>query len=165
MKKILLVCMLILSFSNTIFAGDVIIKAKELGRKLARDDCDLTIKLMEKTGTYKTNVFYMGEYQIIGVEVENNSESIVNVNPNYFTLVSNKKASYAYSSETHVFKDKLKYISISPIQAVDVYPGTITEGFLLFEKKYKKERPKKLFFKNLKTHIGVDVILDTIGRQ
>ena len=92
--------------------------------------------------------------------IENNSESILNVNPNYFTLVSNMKASYSYSAETHAFKDKIKFLSISPLQSVDVYPGTITEGFLLFEKKYKNERPKKLFFKNIEKHIAVDVLLD-----
>ena len=70
------------------------------------------------------------------------------------------KTSYSYSSETHGFKDKIKFLSISPLQSVDVYPGTITEGFLLFEKKYKNECPPKLFFKNIKEHIAVDVIPD-----
>jgi hypothetical protein len=103
---------------------------------------------------------YISKYQIINMIIENNSESILNVNPNYFTLVSNMKASYSYSAESHAFKDKIKFLSISPLQSVDVYPGTITEGFLLFEKKYKNERPKKLFFKNIEKHIAVDVVLD-----
>jgi hypothetical protein len=75
------------------------------------------------------------------------------------------KASYPYSSETHIFKDKVNFIEESPLQAVDVYPGTTTEGFLLFEKKYKDERPEKLYFQNTKEHLSIDVILDKNVRK
>ena len=75
------------------------------------------------------------------------------------------KISYPYSSETYGFKDKIKFLSIGPLQSVDVYPGTTTEGFLVFEKKYEEERPQKIFFKNLNEHIAVDVVIDKIVNE
>jgi len=89
----------------------------------------------------------------------------LNVNPNNFTLVSDMKTSYPYSSETHEFKDKVPFINESPLQGVNVYPRTTTEGFLLFEKKYKDERPQKLYFQNIKEHLSIDVILDKKVRK
>jgi hypothetical protein len=70
------------------------------------------------------------------------------------------KVSYPYSSETYAFKDNVSFIDERPLQAVNVYPKTTTEGFLLFEKKYKDERPQKLYFQNIKGHFAIDVILD-----
>jgi len=55
------------------------------------------------------------------------------------------KISYSYSPEIYVFKDKIKLITISPLQSVDVYPGTITEGFSLFSKKLKMNALKTVF--------------------
>jgi len=61
------------------------------------------------------------------------------------TKVSNMKISYSYSPEIYVFKDKIKLITISPLQSVDVYPATITEGFSLFSKKLKMNALKTVF--------------------
>lgn len=166
MKKIIYFMFTILFMSQLCFAEEVVITAKEINREIARIDFELAYAATVKgQGKYESKVLYISKYQIINIKVENNSESILNVNPNYFTLVSNKKASYAYSTETHGFKDKIKFLSISPLQSVDVYPGTITEGFLLFEKKYENERPEKLFFKNIEKIIGVDVVLDKKVKQ
>lgn len=160
MKKIACFVCIMFLLSGVALAGNVKITAIEIGPQLRRIDFELAYKAIGSKVRYKNKVLYISKYQVIGVEIENNSDSVVNVNPNYFTLVSNMKASYAYSSETHGFKDKVQFVSKSPVQAVDVYPGTITEGFLLFERKYEDERPKKLYFKNLQAHIGVDVLLD-----
>lgn len=148
-----------LNFANGV--NDIVILAKEIGPELIRKDFEFAYKsTVQGQGNYTPKVSYIVKYQIIFVRIENNSKSILNVNPNYFTLVSNKKVSYSYSSETHAFKEELGFLGENPIQAVDVYPGTISEGFLLFEKKYENERPQKLFFKNLNKHISTDVILD-----
>ena len=161
MKKIIYFMFAVFFISKLCFAGEVVITAKEIGPEIIRKDFELAHSATVKgQGKYEPKVLYISKYQIINMIIENNSESILNVNPNYFTLVSNMKASYSYSSETHAFKDKIKFLSISPLQSVDVYPGTTTEGFLLFEKKYKNERPKKLFFKNIEKHIAADVLLD-----
>lgn len=161
MKKAIFFMLTVFFMSQLCFAGEVVIIAKEIGPEIIRKDFELAYAATVKgQGKYEPKVLYISKYQIISVIIENNSESILNVNPNYFTLVSNMKASYPYSSETHVFKDKIKFLPISPLQSVDVYPGTITEGFLLFEKKYKNERPKTLFFKNIEKHVAVDVALD-----
>lgn len=147
------------NFANNV--NDIVILAKEIGPELIRKDFDFAYNSTVKgQGKYTPKVLYIAKYQIIFIRVKNNSESILNVNPNYFTLVSNKKVSYSYSSETHGFKEEVGFLDENPIQAVDVYPGTISEGFLLFEKKYEDERPQKLFFKNLNKHISTDVILD-----
>jgi len=160
-KKIIYFMVTIFFISNLCFAGEVVITAQEIGPEIIREDFELAYAATVKgRGRYKPKVLYIAKYQIVDLIIENNSESILNVNPNYFTLVSNMKVSYSYSSETHVFKEKVKFLSISPLQSVDVYPGTITEGFLLFEKKYKDERPAKLFFKNIEKHIATDVVLD-----
>lgn len=161
MKKIIYFMFAVFFISKLCFAGEVVITAKEIGPEIIRKDFELAYSATVKgQGKYESKVLYISKYQIINMIIENNSESILNVNSNYFTLVSNMKTSYSYSSETHVFKDKIKFLSISPLQSVDVYPGTITEGFLLFEKKYKNECPQKLFFKNIKEHIAVDVVPD-----
>ncbi len=166
MKKIIYFMFTIFFMSQLCFAEEVVITAKEIGPEIGRKDFKFAYAASVKgQGKYEPKILYISKYQIISLKVENNSESILNVNPNYFTLVSNKKASYAYSVETHGFKDKIKFLSISPLQSVDVYPGTITEGFLLFEKKYENERPKKLFFKNIEKIIGVDVVLDKKVKQ
>jgi hypothetical protein len=163
MRKLIFIC-IVLVLIKPVFANDVdniTILAKEIGPELIRLDFDFAYKSTVKhQGNYTPKVSYIAKYQIIFVIVKNNSESILNINPNYFTLVSNKKISYSYSSETHVFKEKVGFLDENPIQTVDVYPGTISEGFLLFEKRYEGERPQKLFFKNLNKHISTDIILD-----
>jgi hypothetical protein len=139
---------------------------EEVGPKISRMDFELayasTVKGREN---YKTNISYIAKYQIIYIRIKNNSNGVLNVNPNSFTLVSNMKISYHYSSETHTFKDKIRFIDESPLQAVNVYPGTTTEGFLLFDKKHEDERPQKLFFQNIKEHLSIDVILDKKVRE
>ena len=151
----------IILMSQVCFAGEVAIEAKEIGPEIVRKDFELAYSAtVNKQGTYKPKVLYITKYQIIGITIRNNTDSILNVNPNHFTLVSNMQASYSYDAETYAFKDKIKFLSISPLQSVDVYPGTMAEGFLLFPKKYEDECPNKLFFKNVEKHIGVDVVLD-----
>ena len=166
MKTILYVIFAILFSSQLCFANDIIITAEEIGPEIIRQDFQLAFASLKKgNGSYKSKVLYIAQYQVISVIIENKSNEILNVNPNYFTLVSNMKRSYPYSSETHGFKDKISFISMSPIQAVDVYPGTVTEGFLLFEKKYKKEKPQKIFFKTLNKLLSTDIVLDKKVKQ
>ena len=133
----------------------------EFGPKIVRMDFELWNALIDKgLRNYKPNVSCIVKYQIVYIKIENNSKSILNVNQNNFTLVSNMKISYPCSSETHVFKDKVHSIIESPLQSVNVYPRTTTEGFLIFEKKYKDERPQNLYFQNANEHLSIDVILD-----
>lgn len=161
MKTVVYFIFAIIFSSQLCLANEIVIVAKEIGPEIIRKDFELAFASTVKgQGNYKTKVLYIAQYQVVGVIIKNKSSEIFNVNPNYFTLVSDMKTSYPYSSETHGFKDKIKFLSISPIQAVDVYPGTITEGFLLFEKKHKDERPQKLFFKNPNKFLSTDVILD-----
>ena len=166
MKYILSLFFIILFSSQLCIAGTLTMKAYEIGPEIIRQDFELAFASTTKgNGSYKPKVSYIAQYQVIRVVIENTSNEILNVNPNYFTLVSNMKTSYPYSAETYGFKDKVSFISISPIQSVDVYPGTLTEGFLLFEKKGKDERPLKLFFKKSKTLISTDVLLDEKVKQ
>ena len=166
MKYSLSLFFIILFSSQLCLAGALTMKAEEIGPKIIRQDFELAFASTTKgNGSYKPKVLYISQYQVIRVIIENTSDEILNVNPNYFTLVSNMRTSYSYSAETHGFKDKVSFISMSPIQSVDVYPGTLTEGFLLFEKKGKDERPQKLFFKNSKTLISIDVLLDEKVKQ
>lgn len=130
---------------NLGYAGDIKVIAKEIGPELIRKDFEITLS---SRGMPK--VLYISKYQVVYIKIENNSEDILNVNPNYFTLISNMKRSYSYSPETYKFEDKIGFININCLQAVDVYPDTITKGFLLFDKKYKNKRPKLLFFLKFK---------------
>lgn len=164
MQKLIFFIVIVFALIKPSFANDadnIVILAKEIGPDLIRKDFEFEYNSTVKgEGNYTPKVLYIAKYQVVFIRIENNSESILAVNPNYFTLVSNKKVSYSYSSETHAFKEEIGFLDEDPIQTVDVYPGTISEGFLLFEKKYEDERPQKLFFKNLDKHISADVILD-----
>lgn len=159
MKIIQYVIFTILLSCNLCIASGIQITAKDLGIDLIVKDFNLDYASTVKgNGSYQSKFFYISKYQIVGVTVKNNSNKILNVNPNYFTLVSNMKRSYPYSSQTHGFKDRVSFVGMDPIQAVDVYPGTDTEGFLLFEKDFKDEKPKTLYFKNHNSVLSVGVM-------
>tara|TARA_B100000959_G_scaffold232853_1_gene249943 strand:+ start:2653 stop:3153 length:501 start_codon:yes stop_codon:yes gene_type:complete len=161
MKKSLFTIFILLVLATPSFADDTVILAKEIGPELIRKDFEYSFSSTFKgQGSYTPIVSYIAKYHVIFIKVENHSESILNLNPNYFTLVSDKKVSYSYSPETHAFKEKLGFLTENSIQAVDVYPNTMSEGFLLFDKKHEDERPQKLYFKNLNKHIPTDVVLD-----
>lgn len=161
MKKLLLLSILLLCFVNISWANSIEIKAIEFGPEIIRKDFELAYtSTMKGDGSYKPKVLYISKFHIIYVEIINGSDKVINVNANYFTLVTNKKRSCSYSSETHGFKKRIQFIKTLPFSSVDVYPGTITDGFLLFDKKYEKEKPKTLYFRNPQQHLSTDVILD-----
>lgn len=141
--------------------GKIAIAAKDFGPELVRRDFKFAYAYIdEKEDNYVSKALYISKYQIVFVKIHNNSDEILNINPNYFTLVSNEKLSYPYSSETHNFKRNLSWLDDNALQHQDVYPDTFVEGFLLFEKKDKNEYPVKLFFKNPNIMISVDIVLD-----
>jgi len=161
MKSIFFCIIAVLLTAPHAFSNDVSISAREIGPEMVRKDFEFRYESsINGRGTYESVSMYVVKYQIIAIEMQNNSNNIVNVNPNHFTMVSNMKTSYPYSSETHIFKDKVKFITLNPFQAVDVYPHTDTSGFLVFERQYEKERPKTLHFKNndilISTHVQLD---------
>jgi hypothetical protein len=96
----------------------------------------------------KSQVLYITKYQIVLVKIKNTSNKVVDINPNYFTLVSDKQRSYSYSSETYAFKRNLKFLPFNELSNLKLYPNTETEGFLVFDKSYKDEKPNKLYFDN-----------------
>lgn len=161
MKRIFVVLFLLLGIANVAWAEQIKISAIEIGPELIRKDFDLAYaSTMKGNGRYEPKVLYISRFHVIHIKIINDSGNILNVNPNYFTLVTSTKRSCSYSSETHGFKQQIRFIGTSPISSVDVYPGTSTEGFLLFEKQHEDERPKTLYFKNLNKHISTEIVLD-----
>src|SRR5712664_3662604 len=90
MKKLMYCTFIIISIAKLCFsAGNISITAEEFGPKVARMDFELAYASTVKgQGNYKTNIVYIMEYQIIYIKIENNSNDVLNVNPNNFTLVS-----------------------------------------------------------------------------
>ncbi len=164
-RSIIFFVLFCLLTTTNVFARGIIIMAKDIGPELIREDFKLGYTSAVKgQGKYQSKVLYIAKYQVVYIIIKNNSNSVLKVNPIYFTLVSNMKRSYSYSDETYAFKDRIKWLSISPLQPTYVYPRTTVEGFLLFDKRGKNEYPKKLFFQNNGKYISVDVILDKKAR-
>lgn len=166
MKQIFFLFFISIFVCDICFAEDISFRAREFGPEIVREDFKLAYaSTVEKKGNYETKVLYIASYQIVHIEIFNESKNVLNINPNNFTLVSDANRSYTYSSETHSFKNEIHFLATNPLQAVDVYPGTMTDGFLLFDKRVEDERPKKLYFKNSERIFEIIVESDKIKDQ
>ncbi len=158
MKKTITI-LLLLAITSICFAQNIVITATDILPELVRMDFDYMISLGGDSSY--SNVLYLTQYQIVYIQIKNNTESVLFINPNYFTLISSYNISLPYSSETHVINDKISWLTFTQLQSVDVYPGTTTAGILLFEKEHDHEYPVTIYFNGLNgSPIAVDVILD-----
>lgn len=151
MKKVILIFILSISI---MYSSEIEMIAFDIQKKMVTLDFELAYK------GHKSNVLYITKYQSVLIKIKNNSKNIININPNYFTLVSNKRRSYSYSPETYIFKKKVQVLPFNELSNVKLYPNTETQGFLIFDKTYEDEKPEKLYFDNnqLSSEIKIEIL-------
>lgn len=151
MTKFILILLLSISI---VHSNEIDIIAFDIERKMVNLDFELAYK------GHKSNVLYITKYQAISIKIKNNSKNIININPNYFTLVSNKNRSYSYSPETYIFKKKVEVLPFNELSNVRLYPNTETQGFLIFDKTYEDEKPERLYFDNnqLSREVKIEIL-------
>jgi len=87
-----------------------------------------------------------GKYILMRVKIVNNGSATIYVNPDSMALVDSDGYSYHFDMDIHNNKEREIGIPGSAFPAVDLAPGSVAEGWIVFQIPIE-HRPKELVYK------------------